>query len=899
MTKYRVPDPLELLPHQSGLIDNPEPSAGASNNTSTSLDVRQRAAKIGAPIPIVFCRRVTVGSLDIGGCLIAPPATEGRFTNNATTNELSVNLMLVLSEGDMNQLQLRDVFQRACRVGSSQQTYNKRAGTFVPAYSITTGISGKTDWTNLPTYTGSSGGYEGMSTLAYSNTFPDGSSNHLKQIFVFVRDGMNVTRILDSTLGPSNNFIDLAIYLLKQSKRIPDDLLDTTSLTAAANFTNTNGLFFNGVLEKSVNLEDYLTKTANNFLLRLTKVNGKYTFKPRLVTNADHTICTTAITPSFNFTEEHILGRSFQIQYIPITERKSCNITVLWRQQSDNDIGLIRSHEVKMDGEAADGPFDVYDLSDYVSSESHAVKVAAFIAAKKKLITHTLRIQVRPSTFNGTISVGDIVRVKLRRETGSNVLSSHDYLYEVERLEKSSSGLIKLDLLHFPIDNARRSLVGLFVANATGAGTVLATTRTDFTCDVNSRTDSSTTLSDVGITRGNLAGAGFTVPSSSDVTTTLNKTTLATPGGLSTINGAGFDTSTFDIGGYGSSYNLGSLGSGIVGDSGGDLGDESNADDPLDNPISTSLTDNRTTDRPLRVGDEITAAVPTPFCAGGQLITYRGTIPKNDDGTLNTDPNAIVWENSASNTINAADLTTVGGSTVGVITAHHNDIDKVIVFKWRCPDSSTDSGFGTPTEIGRTDKAIEINVNDYRYARFIGTATRAIAARDLIDLGGGSSYPAMTGSITTTGLGSSFTQFNTYDGSGNRTSSDGYLTIAGLNSCSLLATFLGNTTDTGAIKGSGSGTAWQASVNAVQYVQVANVHGSLGGLGTNAAGGGCGGFGFLGLYNYMGSKGSYFKISGKWEFTNDQTAGVQATWEGINSIIKNPTDTVYSDYSYG
>ena len=321
-----------------------------------------------------------------------------------------------------------------------------------------------------------------------------------------------------------------------------------------------------------------------------------------------------------------------------------------------------------------------------------------------------------------------------------------------------------------------------------------------------------------------------------------NKTSLATAGGASTADGANFNVDSYDIGGFGSTYNLSASG-GVAGEFGADLGDEANATDPLDNPISTSLTDNRSTSRNLRVGDQMTAAVPTPFCAGGQLITYRGSIPKNDDGTSNTDPNAIEWENTPSNTINAADLTTVGGSTVGVIILHANDIDKVIVFKWRCPDSSTDSGFGTPTEIGRTDKPIEINVNDYRYARFTGTKTRAIASRGLIDLGGGSSYPAMTGSITTSNIALSFTQYNTYDGSGNRTSSDGYLTIAGLNSCSILATFLGHTTDTGAVKGSSSGTAWQSSVNAVQYVQAANVHASLGGFAVNAAGGGCGGYG--------------------------------------------------------
>ena len=889
MTKYRparISDPLELLPHQSGIIDNPVSEGAAAGNTQ--LDKQQRAAVIGEPVPIVFCRRTGLGASAIGGVLAEPLCTEGRFVNDSTTNVLTLDFMLVLSEGDMNQLLLKDCFQRSCRVGTWEQTYNRRAGSFVPLYSITT-VANKTPW-NLPTYVGTSGRYEDMTTIHFSNTYADGSNNALKQVFCFVRDGMNVTRILDSTLGPSNNFIDLAIYLLKT--RIPDALIDTTSMTAAATFLNANSLFFNGVFNRSSNLEDYLTSTGNHFLLRLSEKNGKKTFKPRVPTNTDGTIKVTAITPSYNFTEEHIIQGSFQVSYIPIEDRKNCNVQIIWREQPDDDIGIVRTAEIKFDGEASTGPYESHDLSTYCATENHAVKVGSYIAIRKKTITHTCRISVRPSTFNATLELGDIVRVKLRRETEAG-LSSHDYFYEIERIEKSTSGLITLDLTHFPIDNQKRSIVALLVNSATGSGALVGTSRTDFSCDVSGRrTDTSTTLSDVGIDYGSLP-VSFDVPSLAEVTTTLNKTSLATAGGASTADGLPFNVDSYDIGSFGSTYNLSASG-GVAGEFGADLGDEANATDPLDNALSTSLTDNRSTSRNLRVGDTITATGPT--CAGGRILAYRGSRPLNDDGTPNTESDAIVWETTPFETITADQMSTPG---VGIMILTTNEIDKMIKWVTECPDESSDTGFGTPTEIGKTDKPIEINVNDYRYARFAGTATRAIAARDLIDLGGGSSYPAMTGSITTTGLGSSFTQFNTYDGSGNRTSSDGYLTIAGLNSCSLLATFLGNTTDTGAIKGSGSGIAWQASVNAVQYVQVANVHGSLGGLGTNAAGGGCGGFGFLGLYNYMGSKGSYFKITGKWEFTNDQSAGVQATWEGINSIIENPTDTDYSDYSYG
>jgi len=84
---------------------------------NNSLDVSQRGAVIGEVIPIVFTRRVS----GVGGVLISPAATEARF-QNSVTNEVTGFYHLVLGEGPMDSLQVRDVFQRSCRVGSFSQT---------------------------------------------------------------------------------------------------------------------------------------------------------------------------------------------------------------------------------------------------------------------------------------------------------------------------------------------------------------------------------------------------------------------------------------------------------------------------------------------------------------------------------------------------------------------------------------------------------------------------------------------------------------------------------------------------------------------------------------------------------------------------------------------------------
>jgi hypothetical protein len=476
-----LPPPLSLVQYQTGLVAPPL-SEGAATGQNP-LSVPQRAIVIGEPIPIVFCRRVDA----IGGVFISPGATEGRYINDDDSNDLTIKLMLVLSDGELPRLQERDLYQRNCRVGTWGQSYNQRAGTWTAGNFITE-VAGQKVW-NCPLYCGTGGSYAGLSTLTFTNTYTERDDSWDKQIHAFIREGILVPRILQNDTSSSNNIIDLAIYLITQTSRFPTALIDDTAMELAANFTNTNGFYYNGEFKQSGNLEDWLEDISIPFLLRLSDSNGKKGFVPRLPINEDFTIKTTAITSVFTFTEEHVQPNGFQMQFIGLAERKPICAVVLWRQQPDNDIGLIRTSEVRMTGEAPDGPFEQYDLSEFCTSELHAVKVGAFYVARRKYITHSLRLTVKPDAFNSTLATGDIVRVQLRRETSAEDVSLHDYMYEVETVSKDITGSIVLDLTHFPVNAAGESLVARAVANVTPNGVLLPTGRDDFTCNVNNDTD--------------------------------------------------------------------------------------------------------------------------------------------------------------------------------------------------------------------------------------------------------------------------------------------------------------------------------------------------------------------------------------------------------------------------
>jgi len=475
----RVRSTSGVLP-ASAEVSTPLVEKGAEGNSP--LDVKQRSAVVGEPIPIVFCRR-TGGT---GGVLISPPATEARFEDDASSN-ITASYHLVLSEGQINSIQVRDVFQRACRVGSFTQTYDRRAGTFVAGNFINNSPN-----LEAPTYCGTSGTYDGMSTMAFSVTIPAGFDQWNRQVHCFIRGGIYVPRLLDSVTGPSNNVADLLLYLLRNSSRVPDAMIDTaTSFLAAATFTNVNGFWFNGVVSQSTNLLDWVGDTLPYFLLRQTRIGGKEALVPLLPTNANGSINTGPVDWAFTFTEEHIIPGSFEIIYTPLADRKPFCALALWRQQDDLGIPVMRTAEVRYAGTAVDGPYEQHDLSGFCSTENHAVKVGTYILSKRKHVTHRLMIGVKPDAFNENLAAGDLVRVRLERVASTGADSVHDYLYEVDRIGKSITGEVQLDLTHFPVDANRASVVAQEVAAATGTGLLLPTGLSGVTCDVNSSADTS------------------------------------------------------------------------------------------------------------------------------------------------------------------------------------------------------------------------------------------------------------------------------------------------------------------------------------------------------------------------------------------------------------------------
>ena len=472
----------------TGQLPPPAKSAAAAGNSP--LRVPQRAMVIGESIPVVFGRRRGT----VGGVLVFPPATEARFENSSTT--ITSRYHMVLGEGQMGSVQVRDARNGEARIGTFSQNYNKRAGSWSPG-NVTTAQSYSA---TFPTYTGGGGNYSGITTIEAGATFPADSDEWKTGWNFFIRDGMTIERgrLVDGVVGASDNIADLVLWAWQRSSRVPLAMIDLDSMVAAAKFVEANGLWCNGLFEDSANLGDFVIRILPFFLLRETRVGGKYGLRPLLPANPDGSIITDPIEPRWLLDERIIKPDSFQRTNVEASVRRAPILNVIWRQQADEtDIAVPRTLPIGTSN-GTDKP-EQRDLSQFCTSELHASRAGSYEYARRVLVGHTATVKLRPGSQTGRIKEGDVVQIYLRVEADGDTPWFYNYYYQVESVGADFTGEETLALTHFPVDVDGRSLLADAVVRAPTTGIILSSQRTGPSGDVIGRdTDISVPASSTG-----------------------------------------------------------------------------------------------------------------------------------------------------------------------------------------------------------------------------------------------------------------------------------------------------------------------------------------------------------------------------------------------------------------
>jgi hypothetical protein len=299
-----------------------------------------------------------------------------------------------------------------------------------------------------------------------------------RQISLFYENGTTVDLYSGGLVsgvyatGASNQFVDLAMYLFTLMKRASGAStnalaapIDVSNLQALATFCTNTGLFFNGIIEQSVNTIDYIGKTAPYFLMSFVSSNGRYGLQPLLPLNASNGIKVTALTPALTFTEDNILPGSFQKEYIDADQRRAVNISLVWREADPLTIGIQRTTTVRYVGTDANAPTEQFDMTDFCASAAHATVYGKYELARRKYSVHTISFST--ALLTTSLIPTQIIKVQRQRINSRGDNRTEIEWYQVTNVKHNSAGVTSISAIQFPVNGSDIAIINNEVVNGT------------------------------------------------------------------------------------------------------------------------------------------------------------------------------------------------------------------------------------------------------------------------------------------------------------------------------------------------------------------------------------------------------------------------------------------------
>ena len=234
--------------------------------------------------------------------------------------------------------------------------------------------------------------------------------------------------------GPSNLFTDLVFYLLtnemggagsllkmdetnpallekdgaKKQDGTPDE--EFSVFKVASRFLQKQKLFFNGVIGDRTNLRQYITDTAPYFLCNFVIMDGKFSLKPAIpVMEKSGAINLGPVPIEQLFTAGNILEDSYKLEYLRTEERRPFKAVMRYRQETKNKLPEERVVEVKLPGQEGLLSQEQFDLTQFCTSEDHAVMVAKYFLGIRKLVSHTISFSTTVHGLN--LRAGSYIKV--------------------------------------------------------------------------------------------------------------------------------------------------------------------------------------------------------------------------------------------------------------------------------------------------------------------------------------------------------------------------------------------------------------------------------------------------------------------------------------------------------
>jgi len=226
----------------------------------------------------------------------------------------------------------------------------------------------------------------------------------LNQFSVYVNKGINAT----------SSFPEVMLDLLTNDRYGTGQVLssaqiDQASFTAASVFTYNRRYFFDGAISDKINIRSWGSQTAANYLLDLVIRNGKFALEPVASFGGPESITQL-------FTSGNIIEDSFSLSFSDDQDRIPPKISVVWREERETSgtvtkglFPVSREVTVRETTTPEDAPLEKIDISDYCTSQRHAIDLAKWTCLTRRLVTHSVTFKTTPT--EAALDIGSVFKL--------------------------------------------------------------------------------------------------------------------------------------------------------------------------------------------------------------------------------------------------------------------------------------------------------------------------------------------------------------------------------------------------------------------------------------------------------------------------------------------------------
>ena len=238
--------------------------------------------------------------------------------------------------------------------------------------------------------------------------------NQLDQLRTYVKNGVEVERLVEGGTGSSNLLSDLLWYLVTNKDTgagniLNSALVDKELLTTTGRYLEANKLYWDDVIVEPVNLRSWLSEQAPSVLCFVSLKNGKMAIEPGLPYDSNHEIdASDPVTISAMFTEGNIIEDSLEINWLELEERKMFQAAVIYQQSRVNQFPEQKTLIAYYGSDNSDLPIEEFTFQ-HITSDEHAAKVARYFLSLRKNLTHTITFKTLPWGLN--LEAGKFIRV--------------------------------------------------------------------------------------------------------------------------------------------------------------------------------------------------------------------------------------------------------------------------------------------------------------------------------------------------------------------------------------------------------------------------------------------------------------------------------------------------------